>query len=70
MGLFTNRPATAYQVPEDSPVGFLKSLSASIPLRLSAGSGAIYTSGGGFAALRRIDIRTHSWMNFLYPLPF
>lgn len=34
------------------------------------GAAAIYTDGGGFAALRRIDIRTHSWMNFLYPLPF
>jgi multidrug resistance efflux pump len=34
------------------------------------GAAAIYTGGGGFAALRRIDIRTHSWMNFLYPLPF
>jgi hypothetical protein len=31
---------------------------------------AIYTGGGGFAALRRIEIRAYSWLNFLYPLPF
>ena len=34
------------------------------------GAAAIYTGGGGFAALRRIVIRTYTWMNFLYPLPF
>ena len=32
------------------------------------GAAAIYTSNGGFAALRRIVIRTYSWMNWLYPL--
>lgn len=32
------------------------------------GTAAIYTGGGGFAVLRRISIRTHSWLNFLYPL--
>ena len=32
------------------------------------GSAAIYTSGGGFAALRRITIRANSWLNWLYPL--
>lgn len=32
------------------------------------GTAAIYTSGGGFAALRRISIRTHTWLNWLYPL--
>jgi multidrug resistance efflux pump len=32
------------------------------------GSAAIYTSGGGFAALRRIAIRANSWLNWLYPL--
>ena len=26
--------------------------------------------GGGFAALRRIVIRTYTWLNWLYPLPF
>lgn len=34
------------------------------------GAAAIYTSGGGFAALRKIMIRMHSWMNWLYPMPF
>jgi len=34
------------------------------------GAAAIYTKGGGFAALRRIVIRTYSWFNWLYPLPF
>jgi len=36
------------------------------------GAAAIYTGGmkGGWAALRRIGIRTYSWMNWLYPLPF
>jgi hypothetical protein len=34
------------------------------------GAAAIYTAGGGFAVLRRIAIRTYSWMNFLYPIPF
>jgi multidrug resistance efflux pump len=32
------------------------------------GAAAIYTSNGGFAALRRIVIRTYSWLNWLYPL--
>jgi hypothetical protein len=40
MDLPTSRPTTTDQVPEDSPVGFLKSLAASIPLRLSTGSGS------------------------------
>jgi multidrug resistance efflux pump len=34
------------------------------------GTAAIYTSGGGFAALRKITIRMHTWMNWLYPMPF
>lgn len=33
------------------------------------GAAAIYTSNGGFAALRRIVIRTYSWFNFVYPMP-
>jgi len=35
------------------------------------GAAAIYTGGmkGAWAALRRIGIRTFSWMNWLYPLP-
>ena len=32
------------------------------------GAAAIYTTGGAWAALRRIVIRTYSWLNFLYPL--
>jgi multidrug resistance efflux pump len=34
------------------------------------GAAAIYTKGGGFAALRRIVIRTYTWLNWLYPMPF
>ena len=32
------------------------------------GAAAIYTGNRGFAALRRIVIRTYSWLNWLYPL--
>jgi hypothetical protein len=34
------------------------------------GAAAIYTGGGGFAALRRINIRAYSWFNWLYPINF
>ena len=36
------------------------------------GAAAIYTNGmhGPWTAIRRIGIRTHSWFNWLYPLPF
>src|SRR5215470_12188518 len=36
------------------------------------GKEAIYTSGehGSWAALRKISIRAHSWMNWLYPINF
>jgi multidrug resistance efflux pump len=34
------------------------------------GAAAIYTTGGAWAALRKISIRAHSWANFLYPLNF
>jgi len=36
------------------------------------GSAAIYTAGmkGPWAGLRRIGIRTGTWLNWLYPLPF
>jgi multidrug resistance efflux pump len=34
------------------------------------GAAAIYAGGGGFAALRRIVIRTYTWLNWLYPIPF
>jgi multidrug resistance efflux pump len=32
------------------------------------GAAAVYTTGGAWAVLRRISIRTYSWLNFLYPL--
>ena len=36
------------------------------------GAAAIYTGGmhGGWAAMRRIGIRSYSWLNWLYPMPF
>jgi multidrug resistance efflux pump len=34
------------------------------------GAATIYTGGGGFADLGRIGIRTYSFANWLYPLPF
>ncbi len=34
------------------------------------GAAAIYTSGGAWAVLRRISIRIHTWLNWLYPMPF
>jgi len=34
------------------------------------GTAAIYTAQGGWAAMRRIGIRAHSWLNWLYPIPF
>jgi multidrug resistance efflux pump len=44
---------------------------SSVGLPIGAqGAAAIYTSGGGFAALRKITIRMHSWTNWLYPMPF
>jgi len=30
----------------------------------------IYTHSGAWEDLRRIDIRMHSWLNWLYPMPF
>ena len=32
------------------------------------GVSAIYTGGGGFAALRRITIRSYTWFNWIWPL--
>jgi multidrug resistance efflux pump len=34
------------------------------------GAAAIYAGGGAYAALRRIVIRSYSWWNWVYPLPF
>ena len=32
------------------------------------GTAAIYTSNGVWAVLRKISIRAHSWLNWLYPI--
>jgi multidrug resistance efflux pump len=32
------------------------------------GTAAIYTESGSWAALRKISIRAHSWLNWVYPL--
>jgi len=32
------------------------------------GTAAIFTGGGGFAVLRKVSIRLHTWLNWLYPL--
>ena len=39
---------------------------------VAQGTAAIYTSGehGAWAALRKISIRAHSWLNWLYPINF
>src|SRR5262249_46022006 len=34
------------------------------------GAAAIHTEEGAWAALRRIEIRGRTWLNWLYPLPF
>jgi len=34
------------------------------------GTAAIYTEPGAWAALRKIEIRGRTWLNWLYPLPF
>ena len=34
------------------------------------GAAVIYTGGGGFADLGRIGLRSYSWLNWLYPIPF
>ncbi|MGC2613318.1 MAG: biotin/lipoyl-binding protein [Terracidiphilus sp.] len=34
------------------------------------GAAAIYAGKGGFAVVRKITIRMHSWFNWLYPMPF
>ncbi len=43
--------------PVDVPIG-------------AQGVTAIYTSWGGFAYFRRVAIRMHSWLNWIYPDPF
>ncbi|MBI1818449.1 MAG: HlyD family secretion protein [Deltaproteobacteria bacterium] len=56
-GRFAVRIALAGEDPSKFPIG-------------AQGAAAIYTGGGGFAALRRIGIRSYSWLNWLYPIPF
>jgi len=34
------------------------------------GNAAIYTSDGKWMALRKIDVRSRTWLNWLYPMPF
>jgi multidrug resistance efflux pump len=34
------------------------------------GAVTIYTHSGAWADMRRIDLRIHSWMQWLYPIPF
>jgi multidrug resistance efflux pump len=44
---------------------------SSVGLPIGAqGTAAIYAGRGGFAAVRKIAIRMHSWFNWLYPMPF
>lgn len=44
---------------------------ATVGLPIGAqGGAAIYTTPGAWSDLRRIDIRAHSWFNWLYPMPF
>ncbi len=49
---------------------YLNKLSKAVLPIGAQGAAAIYTSGGGFAALRKITIRMHTWTNWLYPMPF
>ncbi len=49
---------------------YLNSLSKVVLPIGAQGAAAIYTSGGGFAVLRKITIRMHTWFNWLYPMPF
>jgi multidrug resistance efflux pump len=49
---------------------YLNKFSKVVPPIGAQGAAAIYTSGGGFAALRKITIRMHTWFNWLYPMPF
>ena len=59
--------------PKPGQVGYAVKivLDGNIKVPIGAqGAAAIYTTGGGFAALRRVVIRTYSWLNWLYPIPF
>jgi hypothetical protein len=51
--------------------GSVAALRATEPIG-AQGIAAIYTGGehGAWAALRKISIRAHSWINWLYPINF
>lgn len=64
-------PADAKQPQGEFAVKIYLNNPSKVGLPIGAqGAAAIYTSGGGFAALRKITIRMHSWFNWLYPMPF
>ncbi len=64
-------PADPTQPQGEFAVKIYLSSPSTVGLPIGAqGAAAIYTSGGGFAALRKITIRMHSWFNWLYPMPF
>jgi multidrug resistance efflux pump len=68
---FEPRPPTVPQNQYAVAIVFDDADQAKFPIG-AGGEAAIYTSGmtGSWAALRRIGIRTTSWFNFLYPMPF
>ncbi len=64
-------PATPKQPQLDFAVKINLNNPSEVVLPIGAqAAAAIYTSGGGFAALRKIAIRIHTWFNWLYPMPF
>jgi multidrug resistance efflux pump len=68
---FEARPPTVPQNQYAVAMVFAAADQSQFPIG-AQGVAAIYTSGmsGSWAALRRIAIRTTSWFNFLYPMPF
>jgi multidrug resistance efflux pump len=55
--IFMDKPSSDEPAPAGFPIG-------------TQGVAAIYTHAGPWAALRKIDIRAHTWLNWLYPVPF
>ena len=68
---FEPRPPTVPQNQFAIAIVFEEAEQSKFPIG-AQGTAAIYTSGmsGSWAALRRVAIRTTSWANFLYPMPF
>ena len=68
---FEPRPPTVPQNQYAVAIVFDDADQSKFPIG-AEGEAAIYTSGmtGSWAALRRIGIRTTSWFNFIYPVPF